>query len=48
MSKANEIIDKKYIIPQVKYMINRTLTTEKHAKRMADIPPKRAKPKNNP
>jgi hypothetical protein len=48
MSRMKENIDKKYIIPQVKYIISLTLTTEKHAMRMAATPPSNANPKKHP
>ncbi len=48
MSRVKEIIDKKYMIPQVKYITNLTLTTEKHAINMAETDPKSASPKKHP
>lgn len=48
MSKAKDKTERKYMIEQVKYMINLTLTTEKHAINVAEMVPKRANPKKHP
>lgn len=48
ISKPKDIIERKYIIEQVKYMTNLTLTTEKHAIKIAEIVPKSANAKKHP
>lgn len=48
ISMANEIKDKKYMKEHVKYIISRTLTTEKQAISTAETPPKMANAKKQP
>lgn len=48
MRIPNEIIERKYMNPQVKYMISLILTTEKQPNNTADRPPSKANAKKQP
>ena len=48
INRTKENTDRKYMMPQVKYMISLTRTTEKQAMRIAATPPSSANAKKHP